>query len=288
MNVADIDLRDIKRFCAELSVAGYSNGHINLCIQDINHLMAECSDYFGATSPDAPFSKLKYKPAKGAYLEADEIIRLMANAPSDSARNLFGVLAGLGLRIGEATALQWTQVDFDRGSININQSKFYSPIEKKNVLSSPKCLSIRTLPITPMARGCLLNQYKATGSSTSGLVFPSVKDENSHLSASVVHYWLKNAAKNAKINKKVSAHTLRRSILTLLAIGGVPVSAIAMFAGHASVSTTLNHYVVFDNERAMGIIRENAPFAYLAKAQKSQTTDKLLTIEANTLAKSDD
>jgi integrase/recombinase XerD len=66
--------------------------------------------------------------------------------------------------------------------------------------------------------------------------------ENNPWSKRAIQCFVKNIAKIVGINKHITPHSLRHSILTNLRLSGMPLDDLCILAGHSSVSTTQQIY----------------------------------------------
>ena len=123
-----------------------------------------------------------------------------------------------GLRASEIINLRWKDIDFKRNTIHIKQSK-----GKKDriVMLSPK--------VKKGLKRLTLNK--------GGYVFKTNRAKKySHKS---IEFIIKNAAKKAGINKRVTPHTLRHSFATHLLENGVDIKFIKELLGHSNLQTTM-------------------------------------------------
>lgn len=132
------------------------------------------------------------------------------------------ILLGLdsGLRRGEILSLDWKDIDFDTGIINI-------------LGTHTKTQKTRAVPMTSRTKAELSG---LPNFGTSGKVFPFNDFKRS---------WA-TALKVAKIDG-LTFHDLRRTFVTRLQTGGLSIGIAAELAGHARLETTQKHYTSTDN-----------------------------------------
>ena len=76
-------------------------------------------------------------------------------------QNLFLVLNGTGMRIGEALALQWEDLDFDQNIIRIERTILYVTKEKKTfpeIHQTKTPSSMRTVPMSETVKMLFLQK----------------------------------------------------------------------------------------------------------------------------------
>jgi integrase len=180
----------------------------------------------------------KTKPRR-PFVEPEQLMCLLRAAEGlydGRGRPLLGVLAGAGLRIGEALALQRRDVNLARGTLTIRQSKTEA--------------GVRTVDLTPALRDELaLWLDRAEIRDPTALVFRTGNGntDNRHN----VHRMLTRAITRA--NKRltqvgiepigpVSPHGLRRTFASLRTAAGDDPVYIAAQIGHTDVTFTLSVY----------------------------------------------
>ncbi len=134
---------------------------------------------------------------------------------------IIGTIYDGGLRISELINLQIKDVDFDRKTIHIRQSKY-----KKD----------RYVPISTMlVRG--LKGY-IDDSNPQGYLFNG-RVKGSPISEAAVRHLLGQGIKRVGIKKKVCVHTLRHSYATHLLEDGLDIVTLKNQMGHVKVQTTM-------------------------------------------------
>jgi integrase len=108
---------------------GLSNNSINHTLSDLSQVL-ECAVEYGLIAANPASGKrrrLKSTRPSRPWVEPEQLPALLDAAKVDGkaevGRVLLGVLAGAGLRIGEALSLRWRHVDLPTGTLHIVGSK---------------------------------------------------------------------------------------------------------------------------------------------------------------------
>ena len=154
------------------------------------------------------------------YLSVDEALYLVKtvqkekklNNTSEKQRDLILILLlyGGGLRVSEACALKWKQVDFAGGILRI-----------KGKGGKQRLCALPELALSELKR------YRQN----SGFVFEKLSSRKAY---NIVKHW----GKKAGINKPISPHVLRHSFATHLLNSGSDLRALQELLGHESLSAT--------------------------------------------------
>ena len=185
--------------------------------------------------------------------------------------NLFSVMLGTGLRVGELTGLRWQDVDFKAGTIDINHTLvYYCHRDEKSGnncyfgVNTPKTAAgCRTIPMIDSVKEALISERKeqmATGNRCRAQVDGYTNFIFINRFGHVQHQGTLNKAlrriirdcndaqlaldgKSSVLLPRFSCHTLRHSFATRLIESGVNVKAVQEILGHANISTTMDIYV---------------------------------------------
>ena len=161
---------------------------------------------------------------------------------------LFEFLFLTGLRIGEALALRWENVNLEENIIHIKYNLDYHSVRaKEKKLSLPKTAdSIRKIFINERCIEILVwyQTENQLNNFDSEFIFLNSKGNLHALNSLTV--FLKRQATIAKIPNKnprdFSTHLFRHSHISLLAEMGLPVKTIMQRVGHKDEKTTLQIY----------------------------------------------
>lgn len=203
-------------------------------------------------------SQLLESPRTGTHLpdvltleQVDTMSRLaMETAPTPQLgqRNvaIMELLYGCGLRVSELCSLQLRNIDFNNSFLIItgkgNKQRLV-PVSDYTLQIMREYIDGARSQLTP-ARGC------------EGTVFLSYRGRE--MSRVMVFYIVRQLARDAGVEKKVSPHTLRHTFATHLLEGGANLRAIQMMLGHESIATT-EIYLHVDSSRLRREILEHHP-----------------------------
>ncbi len=155
---------------------------------------------------------------------------------------LFWLLLTTGMRIGEALALKWEDIDFQKREIHVHATK--ANTKDPNVIHKPKTSAgDRYIPILPTLRDTLYKRLKALQHSEGtiklfGYIFGTrTGSMMSHQNLQKIWNTITGRAGFYK-----SIHTFRHTYATVMLARGIPLLEVSRILGHADGSTTLNMY----------------------------------------------
>ena len=182
---------------------------------------------------DSPIENIDYPKIDSKIplvLTTDEIDKLISCAFSKKfgLRNqtIIEIMYSCGLRVSELTEMKISNIFFDESLIKI--------LGKGN--------KERFIPLSSIAKKLLYNYIKYNRKKLSydkqsvDIVF--LNNRGKKLTRVMVYNIINDAALEAKINKKISPHTLRHSFATHLIENGADIISIQKMMGHENVVTT--------------------------------------------------
>ena len=154
-----------------------------------------------------------------------------------------------GMRFGELSALQWSDIDFDRGLIHVRKSQV------GGVVGPTKTRSHRSVPLHPVVREILLEhrrwqEQRSVRGLDRGIVFLSAA--GGHRFSSVLTKPLLRCAERGDVKKHVTAHTMRRTFNNLARQAAGEIVARAM-TGHTTTEMTEHYSFVSLDEKAKAV-----------------------------------
>ena len=151
---------------------------------------------------------------------------MLEHAPGVKYQAALSIAYGTGLRAGEVVALKVGDIDSERMLIRVEQGKGR---RDRNAMLSPKLLNVlRAWWRHAHAKGKML---------PGGWLFPGQSPVNP-MSTRQLNRACHVAVESARINKRVSMHTLRHSFATHLLEDKVDIRIIQVLLGHAKLNTT--------------------------------------------------
>jgi len=159
-------------------------------------------------------------------LSREEMGRLIGSAGNLKHQTVLSVAYGTGLRASEVVALKVGDIDSQRMTLRIERGK--GDKDRYAMLSPVLLERLRTWWKVARAQGKMLD---------GGWLFPGLNPIES-LSTRQLNRIVRGAAEEAKIDKRVSMHTLRHSFATHLLEQKVDIRIIQVLLGHKKLETT--------------------------------------------------
>ena len=247
LRLAEIEPRHIKALAALVSDGGRRKPRtVKLAIAPLRALLATAvedglirsnpASGVRVAQPDALQEEPEDAP-EGRALTPEQLARLIAEVPAQH-RPFVTFVAQTGLRIGEAIAVQWRDVDLDEGTLHVRR-RYY-----RGAYAPPKTrYGRRVIPLTPGMTTLLCERRATFEPAPAALLWPSrsgrpINADNARARV------LKPAAVRAGVSW-ASWHTLRHTCGTLLFREGWSIKAVQHYLGHHSAAFTLAVYVHF-------------------------------------------
>lgn len=157
-------------------------------------------------------------------LTQEEVVKLINSIQNKKHKLMIKLLYSAGLRVSELVNLRVEDLEFDNDYGWVRHGKG----NKDRMIIIANCLKEE-----------LLNYIRDNNLEINSYLFNRYNNCNIHLSTRTIQEIIKNAAKKAKINKKVHPHSLRHSYATHLIENGYDVSSVQSLLGHNSAQTTM-------------------------------------------------
>jgi integrase len=171
-------------------------------------------------------------------LTPTEVERLAMAMPREEDRVLVRLLAWTGARIGEALALEWGDVNFDRRTLSIRRS--VEDTMGRLVVGPTKTYETRTITLPDAMVSQLEALRRAAPNSAQTLIFPNSRGTHRRY-----RNWRRDSWDKACARSGVTAtpHNLRATAASLLIDAGASPKDVQLHLGHESFETTMNLYV---------------------------------------------
>jgi site-specific recombinase XerD len=159
-------------------------------------------------------------------LSREEVARLIAAAPNLKSQTALSIAYGAGLRASEVIGLKVGDIDSERMLLRVEQGKGH---KDRYAMLSPVLLErLRCWWRLGHAQGKIL---------PGGWLFPGMNPMDP-VTTRQLNRAIHAAAETAKIDKRVSMHTLRHSFATHLLEQKVDIRVIQVLLGHKKLDTT--------------------------------------------------
>ena len=163
----------------------------------------------------------------------DDLIRFFQVIDALRDRTMFLLMLRCGLRVGEATTLPWSAIDWTQGTIRVNNSK--GRVDRV-VCVSPDLAKV-------------LRQWRRTQWPPMPVLFPSPSRPGEPVSVRSIQRVMARYLKAAGLRKAYSPHTLRHTFATQLLNAGTALEVVKELMGHRSITLTLRYAQVYDTTK---------------------------------------
>ena len=227
---------DLRRFQLHMVDSGASPITLNATIVGLNFFFSITLDREDVM---AKMQSVRVPQRLPVILSKEEVTRLLGAVGHIKHQTALSLAYGTGLRVGEVVALKESDIDSQRMTLRVEQGKGR---KDRYAMLSPVLLErLRCWWRVARAQGRMLD---------GGWLFPG-RNPIEALGTRQLNRAIHDAAILARIDKRVSMHTLRHSFATHLLEQKVDIRVIQVLLGHQRLDTTA-HYV----QVATDVLRE--------------------------------
>lgn len=296
-----IDRRMAQAFIAELKPINKKRIK-SLSSWSRDRVLRECKTLFADAECDGvvvknPFAKIKGPKTKSSpwyRVKPDEYRELLSVTPTVREKTLYALAYTGGLRLTEALALRWEEIDFVREEVHVVNRPATETLPPFFV----KDYEARTIPLPRHTIVLLLELQEQSPEKVPYVLLTESRYRR------VIAKWqkckaegkpwynkyyannslreFKKRTKRAGIkpgNKTLSIHTLRKNYCQNLVDGGLPITTVKELMGHADISTTQKYYTtVEESHREKAVALQNE---LLNLGLDKDGTDVILTFSGN-------
>ncbi|MGE3448707.1 MAG: tyrosine-type recombinase/integrase [Microbacteriaceae bacterium] len=238
-----IRLRDITRSDVQAFVRALAATHAPTTVTGAYRVLSSVmtsavEDRMIVTSPCRRIDLPRSEHGQIEPLRVDQVHALI-EAADPRWRAYFVLLAGCGLRQGEAFGLTVDRVDFLRRTVRVDRQLVHLTGAPR--LAPPKTpAAVRNVPLPSTVADELARHLERYGEGQDRLVF-STTDRRPITRGSSAH-WIKMAVRAAGLPPSTSSHDLRHFYASALIAAGQSVKVIQARLGHRSAVETLDVY----------------------------------------------
>lgn len=259
----DVSVDDIQLLYNDLCDRGFSTGTVKLMGATLNGCFKKAVNSRMITFNPVPLAEIpKCREKQEKYVfSREEQTQFMGYAESSYMCDFFKVVIMTGMRNGEARALQWKCVDFDKKFIHINHT-LISLAGGGHMLDTPKTkTSKRIIPMLKQVEEVLakLKGEADNAGIGSGENFVFCLPDGAEISRARVELELEKIEKRMRADGipagHITCHTLRHAFATRAIEGGMKPQVLKTILGHSNISMTLDLYAhVLGDEKVQEMV----------------------------------
>ena len=253
VKVNDFNLQTWKQLQLYLDQRGYSVEYKNKVLGLLKRMIRYSNKFYNTNdymlNYIENYKRVNEMKKEMQFFTYDEFQKFISVVEEFDYKTFYETLYYLGLRQGEATALTWKDIDFEKKEVSINKTLTTKLKGQLYTISSPKTAnSNRTLPI-PLK---LLKSYekllkeakKKKYFNESWFVFGNELP----FRETTIQVKKNKYCKQAGV-KQIRIHDFRHSCASFLINNGASIVLVSKYLGHSKISITLDTYThLYKNE----------------------------------------
>ena len=233
LRLTELDSRSVAEWRDAMTAAGLSGSSVGAALTVLGMALKQAErDGLISRNPATGVAGPRVPAAARRTLSATEVRSIIAER-GDPLRALWLVLVGCGLRIGEALALRWRDVDLERGLLHVTGSM------SRGERTEPKTMAARRTLAMPAFVWAALSNRTHHAEQTDGPVFAGIHGRPLD-PRWVSRQWHDYCARTGL--PQIRLHDLRHTCATLLLGSGAPIDAVKRYMGHTSIAMTSDIY----------------------------------------------
>jgi len=247
--VQDVDFTVAERYIKIISVER-RRSTVNKHIATMKRVF-EWADARGLIKGN-PFKRIRLLKAgkrDRRWFKPAEFAKILQNAPDDFGRLMYYLGYTTGLRLGELEHLRWEDLDLDAGILTVQEHRG----GELEIPWKPKDTDKRSLPLTRVAVEMLRARRNEVQMKSPYVFINGDKARRLAKTWKPGRRLLNNVARTLKLVlrradiDKGCFHDLRVSAICNWLKAGRPAPEVQAMAGHAEITTTMNHYALVDD-----------------------------------------
>jgi integrase len=252
--LSSLNLAFLESVITELEKTGISPRTINIRIQVITVPVRWNARQNKLPDPFFGYEKLPEDKNTRGIITKKELGKLLTTEqmePRARAAVYFGTLCGM--RMGEIRGLQWEDIDFENGTIDVRHN---IPSKTKTIVQ-PKWNSRRTIPL-PTVLAETLRIVQGMPQAASGFVIYNIRSKEHPVTEKYLRKAFREALVDIGITKETQAeknivfHSSRHTFVSISRASGMSTFIVQSLVGHKDAATTeeYSHPEVIDYKQA--------------------------------------
>jgi site-specific recombinase XerD len=219
-------LQDVERFKQFHLSRNLSPSSVNIFYRSVKVVFNfGVRNEFISKTPFSKSSQIKVPQKMPVYMTAENLQQLLSVVDESMLKNVFRFAAFTGLRLNEITNMKWTQVDFKKKQVTIENTDTFLT----------KSGRLRTVPMHDE----VIKMLEKLQGGRSGVGYVFLKKSGVKFAGTYISHKFKQYVRLAKLNDELHFHSLRHTCASHLVSAGVSLYVVQNILGHANISTTM-------------------------------------------------